>query len=98
MQTVTEVHESTTMSNDQGGKRPAGQPALSDEANDSPEVMMFNANLQEFAVRVGTICALEAGGKFAPDDAYQRIKTLWKSLKHSRRTLGVDQLANHPPQ
>ena len=53
----------------------------------SPEERVFDANLQEFAARIGNVCGLEAGGKITPDEAYTRIKKLWKQLKHSRKSL-----------
>lgn len=55
----------------------------------TPENLMFNANLQEFAQRVSTISCLETGGKLPPEEAYQQIKMLWKQLKSTRRQLGI---------
>jgi len=54
----------------------------------SPQNLAFNANLQEFAVRVNTICGLETGGKITPDDAYQEIRKLWQQLTESYSALG----------
>jgi hypothetical protein len=54
-----------------------------------PENIVFNANLQEFAQKVGYICNLETGGKMMPDDAYKQIKSLWKTLKRSKKQLGI---------
>jgi len=53
------------------------------------ESMLFDANLREFANRVGIICALEAGHKLSPEEAYQRVKKLWKTLKRSKRNLNI---------
>ena len=53
----------------------------------TPERMVFNANLQEFANRVSLICNLETGGKITSEDAYSQIKQLWKDLKASKKTL-----------
>jgi hypothetical protein len=53
----------------------------------SPQNMVFDANLQEFAQRIGIICALENGGKISPRDAYDQIKIVWKELKVSKRNL-----------
>ena len=53
----------------------------------TPENLAFNANLQEFAQRVATICGLETGGKISPEDAYEQIRTLWKTLKRSKAGL-----------
>ncbi|MBP0004895.1 MAG: hypothetical protein J7642_14465 [Cyanobacteria bacterium SBC] len=58
-----------------------------------PEVLLFNANLQEFAVQVGYISSLETGGKLSPEEAYAEVKALWKELKHSTKELGI---ANRP--
>ncbi len=53
----------------------------------SPQTLTFNANLQEFAQQVSIICNLETGGKIPSDDAYKRIKALWKALKRSKKEL-----------
>ncbi len=53
----------------------------------TPERMVFNANLQEFANKVSLICNLETGGKITSEDAYGRIKRLWKDLKASKKSL-----------
>ena len=55
----------------------------------TPENLVFNANLQEFAQRVSLICGLETGGKVSPDEAYHQIKGLWKQLKNSKKNLGI---------
>lgn len=54
-----------------------------------PENLVFNANLQEFAQRVSYICNLETAGKIPPEDAYEQVKELWKSLKQSKKELGI---------
>ena len=51
----------------------------------------FNANLQEFAQKVNIICNLETNGKITSHAAYQRIKDLWKELKRSRKSLGIEE-------
>ena len=56
----------------------------------TPENLAFNANLQEFALRVSYISALETGGKLSPEEAYERIQGLWKQLKQTRKALGID--------
>lgn len=53
----------------------------------TPERLVFNSNLQEFASRVSLICNLETGGKISQEDAYQQIKKLWKALKSSKKSL-----------
>jgi len=55
----------------------------------SPRNLAFNANLQEFAVRVNTICGLETGGKITPGDAYEEIRKLWQQLADSYNALGL---------
>lgn len=55
----------------------------------TPENILFDANLQVFANRVATICALENGGKITPYDAFLEIKGLWKQLKRSRKGLHI---------
>lgn len=54
-----------------------------------PENLVFNANLQEFAQKVSYICNLETSGKMSPEEAYDRIKALWKQLKHTKKQLGI---------
>jgi len=51
------------------------------------ENVAFNANLQEFAQKIGYICNLETGGKISSEDAYDQIKDLWKKLKASKKEL-----------
>jgi hypothetical protein len=55
----------------------------------SPEHLVFNANIQEFAQKVNYICGLETNGKITPDEAYYRIKELWKQLKSSKKNLHI---------
>jgi len=54
-----------------------------------PENLVFNANLQEFAQKVGIITSLESNGKLDPKEAYQQIKELWKQLKRSKKKLRI---------
>jgi hypothetical protein len=61
----------------------------------TPENLVFNANLQEFAHSVSLICSLETGGKITPEESYEQIETLWKQLKHSKKELRIGQA---PPQ
>ena len=53
----------------------------------TPGNLAFNANLQEFSNRIGLICGLETNGKLSPDEAYTQIRSLWKQLKRSKKTL-----------
>lgn len=56
----------------------------------TPENLVMNANLQEFAQRVSYICNLETNGKISSQDAYLQIKALWKSLHKSVKNLGIN--------
>ena len=53
------------------------------------EQMVFDSNLQEFASRVGLIVGLELGEKISSEEAYQRIRALWKQLKQSKKNLHI---------
>ncbi|MEL6602008.1 MAG: hypothetical protein AAFP20_02140 [Cyanobacteria bacterium J06614_10] len=55
----------------------------------SPTSLAFNANLQTFSKRVEFISALETGGKITQAEAYRQIKSLWKDLKKSKKSLGI---------
>ncbi|MEE3716966.1 hypothetical protein V2H45_09435 [Tumidithrix elongata RA019] len=55
----------------------------------TPQNLMFDANLQEFAHRVSIVTALTTGGKLMPEEAYSQIKKLWHELKNSKRELGI---------
>jgi hypothetical protein len=59
--------------------------------NFNPQHLVFNANLQEFAQRVGYISNLETNGKLSPEESYREVKTLWKQLKRSKKSLGIGQ-------
>ena len=61
----------------------------------TPENLVFNANLQEFAQRVSLLCGLETGGKLTSDEAYEQIKQLWQQLKAAKSNL-IDQ--ERPPR
>lgn len=54
-----------------------------------PQSVVFDANLQEFAQKIGYICTLENSGKIDPAEAYRQIKALYKQLKASKRELGI---------
>lgn len=64
-------------------------PRSSYRGNFTPEQMVFNSNLQEFAQKVTYICNLETNGKLPPDTAYKEIKILWKQLKRSKKELNI---------
>lgn len=64
------------------------------------ENMAFNANLQEFAQKVNIVCNLETNGKITPNEAYLRIKDLWRNLQSSRKSLNIHKqdLDNEAPE
>jgi hypothetical protein len=53
----------------------------------SPQNLAFNQNLQDFSNEIGIIVALETGGKLDPQEAYKKIKKLFKELKASKKGL-----------
>jgi hypothetical protein len=53
----------------------------------TPQNLVFNANLQEFAQRINYICALETNGKISSEQAYEQIRNLWHRLKESKQEL-----------
>ena len=53
----------------------------------TPHRLLFNANLQGFAQRVGYLVALETGGKLSTEEAYAEIRKLWKQLKRTKKQL-----------
>ncbi len=55
----------------------------------TPQGIVFDANLQEFAQRVSYIAGLENGGKLSPEESFQAIESLWKQLSKSRNQLGI---------
>jgi hypothetical protein len=60
---------------------------MADKGVQSAEEMIFDANLEEFAIRTAYICGLESNGKLTATDAFGRIKALWKQLKRSKKNL-----------
>lgn len=66
-------------------------PRSSYNGNLTPQNLLLNSNLQEFAQRIGYISALQTGGKLTVDLAYQEIESLWNQLKQCR-----DSLINYP--
>ncbi len=55
----------------------------------TPANLVFDANLQEFSQRVGYISNLTRNGKLTPAEAYGQIRQHWKTLKRSRKALGI---------
>lgn len=56
----------------------------------TPSMMLFNANLQEFAQRVHYLSNLQTNGKISPHEAFEEISQLWEQLKASKEQLGID--------
>ncbi|MEB3229379.1 MAG: hypothetical protein VKJ64_00105 [Leptolyngbyaceae bacterium] len=50
----------------------------------SIDALIFDANLQEFAQRVGYISNLHTGGKLSSDEAFTQIQQLWEDLNNSQ--------------
>lgn len=48
---------------------------------------ILDGQLQSYARKVAMLCALEAGGKVSPLEAYKRIKHEWKQLKSLKREM-----------
>lgn len=57
----------------------------------TPENLMFDANLQEFAQRVNYICGLAADGKISLKEAYSQIETLFEVLERSKQQLLINE-------
>lgn len=57
-----------------------------------PGNLFFNANLQEFAQRIGFICNLHTGGKMTSEEAYNQISELWHQLETSKANLDASAL------
>ena len=49
----------------------------------TPENLVFNFNLQEFATKVSFIAGLHTGGKLTSTEAYEKIDQLWQDLSKS---------------
>lgn len=77
------------MNQDQNDKNDFLYPRSSYRGDVKPENLVFNANLQEFTQKISYICNLETAGKMSPQEAYEKIKELWKQLKKSKKQLGV---------
>lgn len=73
--------------NEPNSKREFLYPRSKYRGEFTPENLTFNDNLQEFAQQISLICGLESGGKIPPQEAYSKIKSLWKQLKVSKQEL-----------
>ena len=69
--------------------KPFLYPYASYQGSLQPEQLVFNANLQEFAQRIGYISGLHTGGRLSSDDAIEQISQLWEELKFSKQQLRV---------
>jgi hypothetical protein len=54
-----------------------------------PELLVFNANLQEFAQKATYISALQTNGKMSAEKAYTELKELWGALERSKQGLEI---------
>lgn len=64
-------------------------PANTYHGKFTPQNLAFNANLQEFASKIGYICALETSGKIPSEEAYLQIRALYEALAQSKVGLGI---------
>lgn len=55
----------------------------------TPEYLVFNANLQEFAQEIGYIVSLQTNGKISTEEACRQIKEIWQKLELSREQMGI---------
>ncbi|ELS04309.1 hypothetical protein Xen7305DRAFT_00040380 [Xenococcus sp. PCC 7305] len=53
----------------------------------TPQNLVFNSNLQQFAQTVSYICSLESNGKLTPHEAYEAIRKSYKELRKSKKEL-----------
>lgn len=60
---------------------------MAEDFEKAVEKMIFDENMKEFAAKIGIVCNLEVGGKLSPEEAYSRIKELYKELKRSKKGL-----------
>ena len=73
--------------NDTHGKEAFLAPKSKYRGKFTPQNLVFNANLQEFAQRVNYICALETNGKISAEQAHEEIRHLWHRLNQSKQEL-----------
>ena len=57
----------------------------------TPQRAAFHQNLEQFADRIGLIVGLQANGKISQEEAYEQIKSLWKTLELSKNDLLSEQ-------
>ena len=59
-----------------------------------PNITEVTKAMDEFALKVSYICGLEQNEKISEENAFQRIKFLWKRLKKIRKKLNVEEVEN----
>ena len=57
-----------------------------------PNISEVTKAMDVFALRVSYICGLEQNNKMSTDDAFERIKFLWKKLKKFRKQHNVPEV------
>ncbi len=53
----------------------------------TPQRLVFHQNLESFADKVLLLVALQGSGKINQEQAFYRIRGLWKELKRSKHDL-----------
>ena len=66
---------------------PSGDTVVHKDGKQDAKDSIMEESLQHFASDVGIVCALEAGGKITPQEAYKQIKARWKELKKAKKAL-----------
>lgn len=56
----------------------------------TPQNLVFDANLQEYAVRIGYISARETSGRLPAVEAFAQVQTLWEQLSQSYELLEIE--------
>lgn len=57
--------------------------------NFTPEILAFNANLQELAQKVNFISNLHTAGKLSTEQATQQLNSLWEQFSRAKETLKI---------
>ncbi|VEP16907.1 conserved hypothetical protein [Hyella patelloides LEGE 07179] len=81
------IEESNNINNDKNIKEEFLYPIGSYQGEFTPQNLVFNANLQQFAQQVSYLCGLESNGKMTAEDTYDEIRKFWKQLKQSKKEL-----------
>lgn len=64
-------------------------PHRQHESQTDPITRAFDEKLEDFAQQVSYTCNLEVGGKLSPNDAYERLGSLWQQLQAQKEELGI---------